>query len=126
MLYCAGNDPVTPAPTATSAPFTLRAAACIAARLCCRVTVKLHQNLRSFAHCTRPVRHFRRAERQSDAQPPHRAMPLFSGFRRSFPNLTRLFGAAVSKKEEKKIDTEGGMTPRRIPCSRRQPVPRTV
>lgn len=126
MLYCAGNDPVTPAPTATSAPFTLRAAACIAARLCCRVTVKLHQNLRSFAHCTRPVRHFRRAERQSDAQPPHRAMPLFSGFRRSFPNLTRLFGAAVSKKEEKKIDTEGGMTPRRIPCSRRQPVLRTV
>ncbi|MDI5303799.1 hypothetical protein MJN76_30610, partial [Salmonella enterica subsp. enterica serovar Anatum] len=41
--------------------------------------------------------------------PLHRAMPLFSGFRRSFPNLTRLFGAAVSKKEEKKIDTEGGM-----------------
>ncbi|EAM5327884.1 hypothetical protein EJU16_10845, partial [Salmonella enterica] len=45
-----------------------------------------------------------------------RAMPLFSGFRRSFPNLTRLFGAAVSKKEEKKIDTEGGMMPRRIPA----------
>ncbi|EBQ8937931.1 hypothetical protein DKU73_11635 [Salmonella enterica subsp. enterica serovar Rideau] len=35
-------------------------------------------------------------------------MSLFSGFRRSFPNLTRLFGAAVSKKEEKKIDTEEG------------------
>ncbi|EJF5265240.1 hypothetical protein M8T14_004644, partial [Salmonella enterica] len=31
-------------------------------------------------------------------------------------NLTRLFGAAVSKKEEKKIDTEGGMMPRRIPA----------
>lgn len=84
--------------------------------ICCRVTVKLHQNPRSFTHCTRPVRHFRRAERQSDAQPTHRSMPLFSGFRRSFPNLTRLFGAAVSKKEEKKIDTEGGMTPRRIPA----------
>lgn len=126
MLYCAGNDPVIPVPAATSAPFTLRTAACIAARLCCRVTVKLYQNPRSFAHCTRPVRHFRRAKRQSDAQPPHRAMPLFSGFRRLFPNLTRLFGAAVSKKEEKKIDTEGGMMPRRIPCSRRQPVPRTV
>ncbi|KXA00886.1 hypothetical protein HMPREF3207_03073 [Citrobacter koseri] len=90
------------------------------------MTVNLHQNPRSFAHGTRPVRHFRRAKRQSDAQPPHRAIPLFSGFRLSYPNLTRLFGAAVSKKEEKKIDTEGGMTPRRIPCSRRQPVPRTV
>ncbi|SQI72588.1 Uncharacterised protein [Salmonella enterica subsp. houtenae serovar Houten] len=85
-----------PLPAATSAPFTLRAAACIAARLCCRVAVNLHQNLRSFTHCTRPVRHFRHAKRQSDAQPPHRAMPLFSGFRRSFPHLTRLFGAAVS------------------------------
>ncbi len=116
MLYCAGNVPVNPAPAATSAPFTLRAAACIAARLCCRMTVKLHQNPRSFAHCTRSVRHFRRAKRQSDAQPPHRAMPLFSGFRRSFPHLTRLFRAAVSKKKEKKIDTEGGMTPRRIPA----------
>ncbi|ECC9261442.1 hypothetical protein DP885_07580, partial [Salmonella enterica subsp. diarizonae] len=47
---------------------------------------------------------------------PHRVMPLISGARRSFPNLTRLFGAAVSKKEEKKIDTEGGMMPRRIPA----------
>lgn len=116
MLHRAGKFPVNPAPAATPAPFTLRAAACIAVRLCCRVTVKLHQNLRSFAHVTRPVRHFRRAERQSDAQPPHRAMPLFSGFRRSFLHLTRLFGAAVSKKEEKKIDTEGGMMPRRIPA----------
>lgn len=94
------------------APFTLRAAACI----CCRVTVNLHQNPRSFKHCTRPVRHFRCVKRQSDAQPPHRAMPLFSGLWRSFPNLTRLFGAAVSKKEEKKIDTEGGMMPRRTPA----------
>lgn len=116
MLYCAGNDPETPIPAATSAPFILRAAACIAARLCCRATVNLHQNLRSFVHCTRPMRHFRHAERQSDAQPPHRAMPLISGFRRSFPNLTRLFRAAVSKKEEKKIDTEGGMMLRRIPA----------
>ncbi|WP_266167514.1 hypothetical protein [Citrobacter amalonaticus] len=116
MLHCAGNNSVNPAPAATSAPFTLRAAACIAVRLCCRVAVNLHQNLRSFAHRTRPVRHFRRAKRQSDAQPPHRAIPLFSGFWRLFPNLTRLFGAAVSKKEEKKIDTEGGMTPRRIPA----------
>ncbi|MEY5777569.1 hypothetical protein WKX08_25305, partial [Salmonella enterica subsp. enterica serovar Corvallis] len=116
MLYCAGNDPVTPTPAATSAPLTLRAAACKDVRLCCRVTVNLHQNLQSFAHCTRPVRHFRRAKRQSDTQPPHRAMPLFSGFQRSFPNLTRLFRAAVSKKKEKKIDTEGGMTPRRIPA----------
>ncbi|WP_236687536.1 hypothetical protein, partial [Salmonella enterica] len=72
------------------------------------MTVNLRQNPRSFAPGTQPVRHFRRAKRQSDAQPLHRAMPLFSGFRRSFPNLTRLFGAAVSKKEEKKIDTEGG------------------
>ncbi len=97
ILHCAGNAPV-----------------------------NLHQNPRSFAYCTRPVRHFRRAKRQSDAQPPHRAIPLSSGFRRSFPNLTRLFMAAVSNKKEKKIDTEGGMMPRRIPCSRRQPVPRTV
>ncbi|EAO5480642.1 hypothetical protein FEQ91_18480 [Salmonella enterica] len=78
------------------------------------MTVNLRQNPRSFAPGTQPVRHFRRAKRQSDAQPLHRAMPLFSGFRRSFPNLTRLFGAAVSKKEEKKIDTEGGLMPRRI------------
>ncbi len=84
--------------------------------ICCRVTVNLHQNPRSFEHCTRPVRHFRCVKRQSDAQPPHRAMPLFSGLWRSFPNLTRLFGAAVSKKEEKKIDTEGGRMPRRTPA----------
>lgn len=90
-----------PAPAAASAPFTLRAAACIAARLCCRVTVKLHQNPRSFAYCTRPVRHFRRAKRQSDAQPPHRAMPLFSGFRRLFPHLTRLLGPLSARKGEK-------------------------
>ncbi|ESG88499.1 hypothetical protein SEEK9263_07039, partial [Salmonella enterica subsp. enterica serovar Kentucky str. ATCC 9263] len=56
----------------------------------------------------------------------HRAMPLFSGFRRSFPKLTRLFGAAVSKKEEKKIDTEGGHDAPENFCSYRQPVPRTV
>lgn len=116
MLYCAGNAPVNPAPAATSVPFTLRAAACIAARLCCRVTVKLHQNPRSFAHYTRPVRHFRRAKRQSDAQLPYRAVPLFSGLLRIFPNLIRPFWAAVSKKEEKKIDTEGRMMPRRIPA----------
>ncbi len=70
---------------------------------------KQHQSLRSFAYCTRPVRRFRRVKRQSDAQPLHRAMPLFSGFRRSFPNLTRLFGAAVSKKEEDRY--RGGMMP---------------
>ncbi|VEA05849.1 Uncharacterised protein [Salmonella enterica subsp. enterica serovar Sanjuan] len=122
MLHRVGSDPL-PAPAATSAPFTLRAAACIAARLCCRVTVNLHQNPRSFAYCTRPVRHFRRAERQSDAQPPHHAIPLISGAQRSFPNLTRLFGAAVSKKEEKKIDTEGGMMPRRIPALAGSPYP---
>lgn len=116
MLHHAGNFPVTPALTDTPAPFTLRAAACIAARLYCRVTVNLHQNPRSFAHCTQPVRHFRRAKRQSDAQPPHRAMPLFSGLLRIFPNLIRPFWTAVSKKEEKKIDTEGGMMPRRIPA----------
>lgn len=44
MFHRAGNFPVNPAPAATPAPFTLRAAACIAARLCCRVTVNLHQN----------------------------------------------------------------------------------
>jgi hypothetical protein len=47
--------------------------------------------------------------------------PLISGIRRSFPNLTRLFGATVSKKEEKKIDTEGGMMPRRIPAQAGSP-----
>lgn len=92
---------------ATSAPFTLRVAACIAARLCCRVTVKLHQNPRSFAHSTRPVRHFRRAERQSDAQPPHRVIPLFSGFRRSFPTLTRLFGPLSARKRRKRSIPRG-------------------
>lgn len=126
MLYCAGNDPVTPTPAATSAPLTLRAAACKDVRLCCRVTVNLHQNPRSFAHCTRPVRHFRRAKRQSDAQPPHRAMPLFLGFRRSFPNLTRLFWGRCQQERGEKDRYRGGLTPRRIHCSRRQPVPRTV
>ncbi len=76
---------------------------------------KQHQSLRSFAYCTRPVRRFRRVKRQSDAQPLHRAMPLFSGFRRSFPNLTRLFGAAVSKKEEKR-SIPRGHDARRIPA----------
>lgn len=113
MLPCAGNVPVPTAPAATS--FT----GCglhLPSGICCRVTVNLYQNPRSFEHCTRPVRHFRCVKRQSDAQPPHRAMPLFSGLWRSFPNLTRLFRAAVSKKEEKKIDTEGGRMPRRIPA----------
>ncbi|WP_368917665.1 hypothetical protein, partial [Citrobacter sp. FDAARGOS_156] len=49
-----------------------------------------------------------------------------SGLRPQSPTLTRRFQAAVSHKKEKKIDTEGGMMPRRISCYGRQPVPRTV
>ncbi|EPE8324402.1 hypothetical protein ACSPDP_002584 [Escherichia albertii] len=48
-----------------------------------------------------------------------------SGLRPQSPTLTRRFQAAVGSEKEKKIDTEGGMMPRRISCSRRQPVPRT-
>lgn len=108
MLPRAGNVPVPTAPAATS--FT----GCglhLPSGICCRVTVNLHQNPRSFEHCTRPVRHFRCVKRQSDAQPPHRAMPLFSGLWRSFPNLTRLLGAAVSKKEEKRSIPRGAGCP---------------
>lgn len=60
---------------ATPAPFTLRAAACIAARLCCRVTVNLHQNW--LFQSTKPDRASleSRITGASDAVPPRRREP---------------------------------------------------
>lgn len=92
--------------------------------ICCRVTVNLHQNPRSFEHCTRAVRHFRCVKRQSDAQPPHRAIPLFSELWHSFPNLTRLFGPLSAKRGEKDRYRGGHDAPENS-CSRRQSVQRT-
>lgn len=92
--------------------------------ICCRVTVNLHQNPRSFEHCTRPVRHFRCVKRQSDAQPPHHAIPLFSGLWRSFPDLTRLFRALSARKRRKRSIPRGQDAPENS-CPRRQPVQRT-
>ena len=75
MLHRTGNFPVNPAPAATSAPFALRAAGCIAARLCCRVTVNLHQNW--FFQSTTPDRASleSRITGASDAAPPRRRKP---------------------------------------------------
>lgn len=75
MLHRAGNFPVNPSPAATPEPFALRAAACIAARLCCRVTVNLHQNC--LFQSTTPDRASleSRITGASDAVPPHRREP---------------------------------------------------
>ncbi len=108
MLHRAGNFPVNPAPAATSAPFSVRTAACIAVRLCCRVTVKLHQNLRSFAHCTQPGRHFRRVKRQSDAIPPRRRKPRKIWPAPSIPHTDTPFSGLCRFRKGEKDRYRGG------------------
>lgn len=126
MLHRVGNFPVNPAPADAPAPFTLRAAASIAARLCCCVTVNLHQNW--LFQSTTPDRASLESRNAgaSDAVPPRRRKPRKIWPAPSIPHTDTPFSGAVGSEKEKKIDTEGGMTPRRISCSRRQPVPRTA
>lgn len=126
MFHRAENFPVNPAPAAASVPFALRAAACIAARLCSRVAVKLQQNVSS--QSTIPDGASLESRNAAQVTPFQHADASHgkSGLRPQSPTLTRRFQAAVGSEKEKKIDTEGGMMPRRIPAHARQPVPRTV
>ena len=63
-LHCAGIILVSQRLLTPSAPFTSRAAACIAVRLCCRVTVTLHQKRNvNPLHQTR--RHFDRVSEKA-------------------------------------------------------------
>lgn len=89
MFHRAGNFPVNPAPAATPAPLLLRAAACIAVRLCCRVTVNLHQN--KLFQSTKPDRVSleSRISGASDAVPPRRREPPQIWPAPSIPTLTR-------------------------------------
>lgn len=67
-LYRAGILPANLYLLTTSA-FTFTGCGLQRQWLCCRVAVKLHQPV-ILKHCTRPVRHFNRAERESDAHSP--------------------------------------------------------
>lgn len=108
MFHCAGNFPVDPAPAATSAPFTLRAESCIAARLCCHVTVNLHQNV--LFQGTTPDRASleSRITGASDAIPPRRRKPRRVWPAPSIPHTDTPFSGRCRFRKGEKDRYRGG------------------
>lgn len=108
ILLCAGNDPVNPALAATSAPFILRAAACKDSRLCCRVTVKLHQNLRYQSATLNRASLESRSTGASDAVPPRRRKPRFIRPAPSIPHTDTPFSGRCRFRKGEKDRYRGG------------------
>ncbi|HCM1954865.1 TPA: hypothetical protein N3A08_003972 [Salmonella enterica subsp. salamae serovar 9,46:z4,z24:z39:z42] len=81
------------------------------------MTVKLHQNVRSQSATLNRASLESRITGASDAIPPRRRKPRKVWPAPSIPTLTRRFQDAVGSEKEKKIDTEGGMTPGEFPAT---------
>lgn len=108
MLHRAGNFPVNPAPAATPAPFTLRAAACIAARLCCRVAVKLHQNVPSQSTIPDRASLESRITGAGDVVPPRRRKPRKVWPAPSIPHTDTSFSGRCRFRKGEKDRYRGG------------------
>lgn len=108
MLHRAGNFPVNLAPADTPAPCTLRAAACIAARLCSRVAVKLHQNVSSQSTTPDRASLESRYVGASDAVPPRRRKPRKIWPAPSIPHTDTPFSGRCRFRKGEKDRYRGG------------------
>lgn len=108
MLHRAGNFPVNPAPADTPAPLLLRAAACKDVRLCCRVTVNLHQNW--LFQSTIPDRASLESRNAgaSDAVPPRRRKPRKIWPAPSIPHTDTPFSGRCRFRKGEKDRYRGG------------------